>query len=185
MAGYQKSDYALNKYGKGIVYRFADGTFELTEQAYIEWKTGKPVTPEEIQSGQYEFWQEEFARFKALSDEEFLRQARGDNREAKRCTSWESMTNTFSDPEASLEEAYERKIEYIEKWARIEQAMKNLSEKQRRRAYLYFIQGMTTRQIAKYEGVKQSNVWKSISNFQKKIFKNLKKWGVKPPEKIH
>lgn len=169
MAGYQKSDYALNKYGKGIVYRFADGTFELTEQAYIEWKTGKPVTPEEIQSGQYEFWQEEFARFKALSDEEFLRQAQGDNREAKRCTSWESMTNTFSDPEASLEEAYERKIEYIEKWTRIEQAMKNLSEKQRRRAKLYFIYGLKTREIASQERVSQNAIWKNHIPI-KKIF---------------
>lgn len=49
ITGYQKSDYALNKYGKGIVCRFADGILELAEQAYIEWKAEKPVILEETQ----------------------------------------------------------------------------------------------------------------------------------------
>ena len=35
MKNYKESDYALNKYSQGIVYKFADGIVEITLEDYL------------------------------------------------------------------------------------------------------------------------------------------------------
>ena len=35
MKNYKDSDYALNKYSQGIVYKFADGIVEITLEDYL------------------------------------------------------------------------------------------------------------------------------------------------------
>ena len=35
MKNYRSNDYALNKYSKGIVYKFVDGIVEITLEEYL------------------------------------------------------------------------------------------------------------------------------------------------------
>lgn len=44
MKNYRKSDYALNKYRKGIVYKFADGIVEVTLEDYLRENPDKTET---------------------------------------------------------------------------------------------------------------------------------------------
>ena len=65
MKDYKKSDYALNKNRKGIVYRNADGsTLEITFEKIAE---GKP-----------QFAQEDFDKLKSFSVQIYLEQVRAD-----------------------------------------------------------------------------------------------------------
>lgn len=41
MSKYQDSDYAVNKFSKGIVYRFSNETIEITLEAYLRDNPGK------------------------------------------------------------------------------------------------------------------------------------------------
>lgn len=56
-----------------------------------------------------------------------------------------------------------------------------LTEIQRRRFTLYCIHGLSTRKIARAEGVRQFAVWKSLNLCQKKFSSFLKRQGGHPP----
>lgn len=67
MKDYKKSDYALNKNRKGIVYRNADGgTLEITFEKIAEGKT--------------QFTYEDFQKLKQFSDSIYLEQVKADSR---------------------------------------------------------------------------------------------------------
>ncbi len=55
MKNYKESDYALNKYSQGIVYKFVDGALEVTLEDYLRDNPDKT--------------EDDFAELKALSDE--------------------------------------------------------------------------------------------------------------------
>lgn len=55
MQNYKDSDYALNKYSEGIVYKFADSILEITVEDYLR------DNPDKTRA--------DFAELKALSDE--------------------------------------------------------------------------------------------------------------------
>lgn len=59
MKNYHKSDYALNKYRKGIVYKFADGIVEVTLEDYLR------ENPDKTEA--------DFQALKRLSDEWYLK----------------------------------------------------------------------------------------------------------------
>ncbi|MDR0818701.1 MAG: RNA polymerase subunit sigma-24, partial [Oscillospiraceae bacterium] len=60
MKNYQNSDYALNKFSKGIVYRFTDGIVEVTLADYLAENPGRTET--------------DFRILKEASDENYLKQ---------------------------------------------------------------------------------------------------------------
>ena len=60
MRNYKDSDYALNRYSKGIVYKFADGIVEITLEDYLRDNPDKT--------------EEDFAELKAMSDEIYYQQ---------------------------------------------------------------------------------------------------------------
>ena len=62
MSKYQDSDYAVNKFSKGIVYRFSNETIEITLEAYLRDNPGKTKA--------------DFTALKALSDEIYYEQDR-------------------------------------------------------------------------------------------------------------
>lgn len=62
MKNYHKSDYALNKYRKGIVYKFADGIVEVKLEDYLR------ENPDKTEA--------DFQALKRLSDEWYLEQVR-------------------------------------------------------------------------------------------------------------
>ena len=70
MKNYRESDYALNKYSQGIVYKFADGVVEVTLEDYLR------DNPEKTEA--------DFAELKAWSDGIYHEQAVQEQRTCRR-----------------------------------------------------------------------------------------------------
>lgn len=157
MKNYKDSDYALNKYSEGIVYKFADRIVEITLSAYLAENPDKTA--------------EDFRELKALSDEIYHRQITHEHR-----------TSRLDVPITGLEEtehlsAPPPEIVLIHK-AEKNQAMKaarqlldsgQLTVIQRCRFILHFIHGLSTRQIAAKELVSHVAVHKSIALAKEKL----------------
>lgn len=157
MKNYRKSDYALNKNRKGIVYRNADGsTLEITF--------------EKIAEGNPEFTYEDFEKLKAFSDEIYLEQVKAENNHSYYVKgSFDEVSDSAWLATPSLEELlfYEKTelptIEEVKDAADI-----CLTQIQKRRFKLR-LEGLSTVKIAEIEGCSQTAVWKSIDYSVKKI----------------
>ena len=159
MRNYKDSDYALNRYSHGIVYKFADGIVEVTLEEYLRDNPDKT--------------EEDFAELKALSDEIYYQQDRQEYRVSHRNVSISGMEDTLvaSAPSVDAEliqKAEEKKA--LEAAIRLLESGK-LTDVQKRRFYLHFFQGLSTRKIAKLEGVHQLAVWDSLMWAEKKLKK--------------
>ena len=159
MKNYRDSDYAANKYAKGIVYRFADHTVEITLEDYLRENPGKNES--------------DFTELKALSDGIYLRQDRSDNAQSKKNVPIHSLEETGLGAVPSPEDSYigaEKKAEQLKK---VKKALSKLTEIQRKRYLLYAVQGLSTWQIADFEGTNQKSVYESLQAAEKKIKKVL------------
>lgn len=92
MKNYKKSDYAINKYASGIVYRTADKIIEITLFDYLETNPDKT--------------EQDFYELKALSDEIYLEQVRAENNSTQRNVSFENMAEIQDDTVLTIEEDY-------------------------------------------------------------------------------
>jgi len=163
MKDYRDSDYAANKYARGLVYLFADKTVELTLEDYLR---GTPGATEA-----------DFAELKALSDEIYLEQVRDENRQTNRDVSLDGLDETDACGVPSAEEIL---IDQPEQAARRErmrqqadQALSTLTEIQRRRYLLHKVDGLTMREIAVREGVVHTKIQSSLMAAERKIKKYL------------
>ena len=159
MKNYKDSNYALNKYSQGIVYQFADGMAEITLEEYLR------ENPDKTES--------DFKELKALSDEIYYQQSRQECRVSYLDVSINGMEDAIADPNASAETELIRKEDEkkaLESAKRLLESGK-LTAVQKRRFYLYFFRGLSTRQIAKLEGVHQRAVRDSIMWAEKKLKK--------------
>lgn len=77
MRNYKNSDYALNRYSQGIIYKFADGIVEVTLEAFLRDNPDKT--------------EEDFAELKALSDEIYYQQDRQEQRTSRHDVSINGM----------------------------------------------------------------------------------------------
>ena len=165
MKNYQDSDYALNKYSEGIVYRFADGIVEYTLADYLAENPGKTEA--------------DFRELKAFSDANYLASDRSDCRQTRNNVSIHSMEDSDAfggeTPEEEVIERPEREAEESKRLALAREALDRLTEVQRRRYLLYTAHGLTTRQIAEKEGASQRTIMDSIQWAEKKIKKFLEK----------
>ncbi|HZJ78568.1 MAG TPA: RNA polymerase subunit sigma-24 [Clostridia bacterium] len=163
MKNYQSSDYAANKYARGIVYRLADTTVEVKMEEYLRENPGKTKA--------------DFAELKALSDEIFFEQDRNEGRQRKKMVSFHALEETDLLAVPSPEETMIATEEQVEKQKfRREIAAKTLSvltDVQRRRYLLHTVNGMTTRAIAEKDGVSHVAVVYSLEQAEKKIKKVL------------
>ena len=150
MKNYTDSDYAVNKYSKGIVYRFSDTIIEITLEDYL--RENPDLT--EI----------DFYKLKALSDEIYLDQVRLETAQGNKTVSINDMEETEVCATRPLDEEY---VEEEER-KRIRQAAEKLlqegcmTEKQKRRFYLHYFEGLTLREIANIESVHFTSVGESI-----------------------
>jgi hypothetical protein len=125
MKNFKDSDYAVNKNAKGIVYRFADQTVEVTLEDYLRENPGKTAA--------------DFAALKALSDEDYYATDRSDYRQTWKNTSFDTLdedeTALFSAPsvEEELIERGEREAAYAKRKSTVARALDTLTEVQRRR----------------------------------------------------
>ena len=159
MRNYRENDYALNKYSQGIVYKFADSIVEVTKEDYLRDNPDKTET--------------DFAELKALSDEIYYQQDRQEQRISRRNVSINSLEKTIiaGPPNIETELLQKETKEKISEAAKQLLHSGKLTPVQRRRFLLYFFQGMSTRQIARLEGVHQRAVWDSLKWAGKKLKK--------------
>lgn len=159
MRNYKDSDYALNRYSKGIVYKFADGIVEITLEDYLRDNPDKT--------------EEDFAELKAMSDEIYYQQDRQEYRVSHRDVSISGMEDTLVASASSVDAELIQKAEEkkaLEAAIRLLESGK-LTDVQKRRFYLHFFQGLSTRQIAKLEGINQKTAWESLMWAEKKLKK--------------
>jgi hypothetical protein len=93
MKNYTDSDYAINKFSKGIVYRFTNDFFvEITLERYLA------ENPEKIEV--------DFLELKALSNEIYHKQDKSENSQTKKNTSLTLLEETDECSTKSLEDEY-------------------------------------------------------------------------------
>ena len=162
---YRKSDYGINKYSEGIVYRYADG-HSIT------------ITFEMIAAVNPTFTQDDFDKIKAFSDDFYRREAKAEcNQSYYVKSSLDENINSDWLSTISLE------AELFEKWdkhlymAKAYEAINSILTPIQRKRLLLHIKGLTTRQIADAEGNTQTAVWKSITAATAKIKKYLSKFS--------
>lgn len=166
MKNYTDSDYALNKYSAGIVYRFADSIVEVTLADYLAGNPGKSEA--------------DFRALKELSDSIYLEQARDENAQTKKNAPYDELDEAAPRHAPSPEDLLIGEIDAREEALRREQreetaarALDTLTEVQRRRYLLYHTDGLTVREISKIEGAHFTAVHESLRAAEKKIRKFL------------
>lgn len=157
MKNYQGSDYALNKFSDGIVYRFADRTMKISLEDYLAENPGKT--------------ERNFMELKALSDSIYREQDRLENAQTNKNISIHGLEETDEVSTASLEDEYigrheDEILEYI--------IRTHLTKKQARRIRLCIYHGLSSRKIAKLEGLHYRTIQDSLVLAKKKIEKYLK-----------
>ena len=163
MKNYKESDYALNKFSEGIVYRFADRIVEITLEDYLAENPGKTA--------------EDFLELKALPDEIYHQQVIDENRTSRLDVS----INGFEDTEALATVSLDTELIHKKDTEKAIEAARQLldsgglTEVQRRRFLLHFFQGLSYRQIASCEGVHFTSVHESIEVATVKLQKFFKK----------
>ncbi len=168
MKNYWASDYALNKRSADIVYRFANEVVTVTLKDYLEENPGKTEA--------------DFLALKAVSDEIYHQQEKAEHAETYRNISLHICKDVFV---CSAEETLEaqsalRELEQLKELLEAFIAGGILTEVQRRRFRLYCFHDLSTRQIARLDGVSQCSVWECLQACQKKFEKFLVKHPVTP-----
>lgn len=165
MKNYTDSDYALNKFSEGIVYKFSDRIVEVTLADYLA------ENPERTE--------QDFRELKKLSDAMYLDQVRKENAHTKKNDSLDASENIslyrtpspedmmFAAIEAS-EEAERRQLHIVTAKC----ALAKLTDVQRRR-YLLYHEGLSTWKIADLEHVNQKSIFESLQAAEKKVKKIL------------
>jgi len=159
---YKESDYALNKFSEGIVYRFADRIVEITLEDYLAENPGKTA--------------EDFLELKALSDEIYHQQVINENRTSRLDVSINGLEETEQLATASLDAELIHKSDSRNAMEAAKQLMDSgdLTEVQRR-FILHYFQGLSYRQIASCEGVHFTSVYESIEVATAKLQKFFEK----------
>jgi len=166
MQNYKDSDYALNKYSEGIVYRFANGIVEVTLAGYLAENPGKTEA--------------DFRALKAISDSLYLEQVQAGNSQTYKNSPYDELNETALCQSPSPEDYHIGKIDAREEAERRRErlyianlALGKLTEIQRRRYLMHHAEGMTTREIADIEGTHFTTVHESLQAADKKIKKVL------------
>lgn len=161
MCNYNHNDYSLNKYSRGIVYQFADGIREVTLEDFLKENPHKTA--------------EDFEAIKALSDEIYYQQDRQEHRTSRRNVSLTGLEETEQLSAPSVEAQWIGQEEKKTMWKEVSRFLKSgaLTEVQQRRFRQHYFQGLSTRQIARLEGVHQRAVWDSLMWAEKKLRKFL------------
>lgn len=159
MKNYKDSDYALNKFSQGIVYRFADRIVEIALEDYLAENPGKSS--------------EDFMELKALSDEIYHQQVTHENRTSRLDVSINGLEETeqLATPPLDLDLIHKSDTKKAMEVAKRLLASGTLTEVQQRRFVLHFFQGLSIRQIAVKESVHQRAVWDSLQWASKKLKK--------------
>lgn len=156
----RKSIYALNKKDSAaIVYVKADGQIiRLTRADFLT--------------------EEEFAKWKAWSDEDYHDEEKRDHIHADHTLSFFGLSDEVGsapDAETILERLHQR-MEQKQFCALLVMQLRDvLTPTQYRRLWLYYVKERTTREIARIESVSHQSVTRSLAAAKEKIFDFIEK----------
>lgn len=137
MKNYKESDYALNKFSEGIVYKFADRIVEVTLEDYLAENPGRTA--------------EDFLELKALSDEIYHEQVMQENRTSRLDVSLNGLEETEALATPPLDTELIHKSESKRAMTAAKKLLDSgaLTDIQRRRFILHFFKGYSYRKIAR------------------------------------
>ena len=166
MQNYISSDYALNKYSEGIVYRFADGIVVVTMADYLAENPDKT--------------EYDFRALKKLSDDDYFERDRKENAQTKKNVPFGELEETMlccapSPLDILIGEidAQEQTARHGQRLGTAKRALGKLTDAQRRRYLLHVVDGLSVREIAEIEGAHFTSVSESLQAAKKKIKKVL------------
>lgn len=150
MKNYRKSDYALNKFSKGIVYQFADRTVEISMEDYLRDNPDKT--------------EEDFRALKAESDGIYLEQVQLETAQGNKTVSMTGLEDTVTHPAPALDESCIKADEHRRVKLAVDKLFRygKLTVKQKERFVKHFFAGVSLRKIASDEGVHFTSVDESI-----------------------
>lgn len=159
MKNYKNSDYAVNKYAKGIVYRGQRHTTEVTLADFL------------AESSQ--LTEQDFNDLKALSDAIYYKQDRDTYNQAYLDVSINSLEHRLDVAVSSPEDEYIHRYEQAQFHGGIQILLESgkLTKVQWRRLVLHSVGKYSSHTIAKHEGVSQHAVMKSLHAAKKKLKK--------------
>lgn len=160
MKNFKDSDYAINKFSKSIVYRFANQIKEVTLEDFLS--DSPSHTPEQ------------FEQLKKISDEIYLQQVTDENAQTAKNTPLTDNIATES-PEELLIASIDIEQGRNEARIKLRIVLSSLTKVQYRRLLLHEVKGLTTREIAAKEGVSHQSVVECLSSAKKKIKNKLRK----------
>lgn len=159
MKNYTDSDYALNKFSEGIVYKFSDRIVEVTLADYL---AENPKRTEQ-----------DFRELKKQSDAMYYDQDRADYNQTRKNVTIHGMEDSRDLGGVPLDEQYIEKLDKqyaAEAIARLlESGM--LTETQRRRFILHIVNGLSLRETARVENVTFHAIAQSMSATVEKLQK--------------
>ena len=163
MKNYRDSDYALNKYREGIVYKFADEIVEITLEDFLR------ENPEKTER--------DFRDLKALSDEWYLEQVRLETAQGNKQVPLNGLEETESCATCPLEEEYIESVDRQRVMRAVDKLFREgrLTEKQKRRFVQHYIHGLSLRQISAMDSVHFSSVDESLKSAVDKLKRYFEK----------
>ena len=163
MKNFDKSDYALNKFSEGIVYKFSNEIREITKEQYLRENPNKT--------------EGDFLKLKEISDAIFLDEIRYETAQGRKLVPTEDLENDPSFAATPVDEQYIQKENNEQDRQKLDKLFRiaKLTEKQKNRLYLHCADGKTFRAIAAMEGIH----WTSVEECVNSALKKLKKYGNK------
>ena len=163
MREYNYTDYAINNANsEAIVYRFANGKV-------------REITVDDFNGDELAF-----RTWKTFSDRDYHSQEKQTRRISRKDVSYDSLEEMDLGCSEGCLDTMLRTEEQEALSEGVEELLSILSEKQRRRLYLYVIKGMKQEEIARLEGCIQSAVAQSIQSAEAKIKKYFEKISKTP-----
>ena len=164
MKNYKNSSYAANKYSKDIVYNSeVSGSTAITLEGFL--KSDPTLTEAE-----FEFW-------KNWSDQNYLEESRGDNKQSWKAVSLSNLEYILDSTQLSLEEMVEDKtmeglvLQTLKQTVAVLLSDSVLTETMKVRFEMFYIQGMRVIEIAEAQGVDEKAVRKSLESIKAKLIK--------------
>ena len=163
MREYNYTDYAINNANsEAIVYRFVNGKV-------------REITVDDFNGDELAF-----RTWKTFSDRDYHSQEKQTRRISRKDVSYDSLEEMDLGCSEGCLDTMLRTEEQEALSEGVEELLSILSEKQRRRLYLYVIKGMKQEEIARLEGCIQSAVAQSIQSAEAKIKKYFEKISKTP-----
>ncbi len=160
MKHYKDTDYAANRYSENIVYRFGNKIVEITLEMYL--------------AENPDMTEEDFLLWKTLSDSLYKEQDYADYNQTRKNLSITELEGLKACAVKPIDEYIEEQEEKVALQT-VQRFLNSdiLTETQKRRFILYFLNGLTVRQIAKLENTHHKSIEETIIAAIKKLKKFL------------